>query len=359
MNRSFLILSTLCKLNFNELSRDWVATFFSFFFPVGFLALYGLSDVFQRPVKFEIGIVTTPEYARAGALIENLNNRPLITTREMSFSEGLIALRDGKLNSLIVMDSMTDQPAGIRVLVTDRWADTAHMIISASQTELFLDELGIEIAFETTIEPPPVEVLSELTFVFPGLFAMALLQLGLYATASPLLRARDRGTLLHLSLTSVSHIQIILAQIVMRLSLSGLQMILLIGLGVMAFDIQLAHNWWLLVPILALGSVMLISMGYAIAGLAPTQESGMVIILIANIFMMIFGQTLTDFTDLAWFTPLVYASPLSYLSDTLRQLMLSVSGLLPIWQNTLIMFGWTALSIFIALKSFRFHMRGR
>ncbi len=359
MPRSLRVLFTLCTLNFKELSRDWVATFFSFFFPLVFLVLYGLSDAFQRPVTFDISLVYSQLNSRAMALIEYLNDSPLVTMHEFTLDEGLIALRDGTLNSLIVMEGKTDKPEVIQVLVTDRWADVARTIMDAAQAKLFQSEHGIDFAFETSIEPPPVDVLSELAFVFPGLFALALLQLGLFATASPLLRARDRGTLLHLSMTSVSHLQIILAQIALRLTVSGLQVILLIGLGMTMFELRPAGNWLLLFAVLALGSVMLISVGYAIAGLAPSLESGMVIILMINFFMMVFGQTLIDLSGITVFRPLVFASPLSYLSDTLRQLMLSVPGLLPIWQNISIMLGWTLLSIFIALKSFRFDMRER
>src|SRR5438034_10892479 len=92
-------------------------------------------------------------------------------------------------------------PAGpaatVRLVVDDRWATFARMAMDSVRGQLAHEESGIPFSIDYRVEEPATKPMSAFTFIFPGLIAMALLQLGLFATAAPLLTARDRGPLRH------------------------------------------------------------------------------------------------------------------------------------------------------------------
>ena len=52
MARIFRVLPVLCEMNAREFYRDPVAAFFSVFFPLLFLLLFGVVEAVRRPPIF-------------------------------------------------------------------------------------------------------------------------------------------------------------------------------------------------------------------------------------------------------------------------------------------------------------------
>jgi ABC-2 type transport system permease protein len=361
MARVFRVLPTLCEMNFKEFYRDPVAAFFSFFFPLLFLLTFGITETVRRPPTFQFGIVTSSVNPTVHRFVELLATYESVNTEGVSLAEGNERLRDGRLAALLVIPAA--QPLGVaatlRLVVDDRWATFARMAMDSARGQLAHEESGMAFSVDYRVEKPASKPMSAFTFIFPGLIAMALLQLGLFATAAPLLRARDRGTLRHLSTTPVSGVALMASQLLLRLTVGSFQLLLLIGLGAWLFHVQIAGSWIALGLSTALGAVMLIAMGYALAGSVPSMESGMVIVMLINFGMLFFGQVFFDFSGVPFLRPLVRAVPLTYLSDLLRQIVGGVSGLSPTWVDVLALMGWTIVVVTIAARRFQFDMGER
>jgi ABC-2 type transport system permease protein len=293
--------------------------------------------------------------------VELLATYESVNTEGVSLAEGNERLRDGRLAALLVIPAA--QPAGaaatLRLVVDDRWATFARMAMDSARGKLAREESGMAFSVDYRVEKPASTPMSAFTFIFPGLIAMALLQLGLFATAAPLLRARDRGTLRHLSTTPVSRVGLMASQLLLRFTVGAFQLLLLIGLGAWLFHVQIAGSWIALGLSTALGAVMLIAMGYALAGSVPSMESGMVIVMLINFGMLFFGQVFFDFSGVSFLRPLVRAVPLTYLSDLLRQIVGGVGGLSPTWVDVLALMGWTIVVVTIAAWRFQFDMGER
>jgi ABC-2 type transport system permease protein len=361
MARVYRVLPTLCEMNFKEFYRDRVAAFFSFFFPLLFLLAFGVSEAVRRPATFQFGIVSSDMNRTVHRFVELLATYESVNTERMTLAEGNERLRDGRLAALLVIPRA--QPAGaastVRLVVDDRWATFARMAMDSVRGQLAHEESGIPFSIDYRVQEPATKPMSAFTFIFPGLIAMALLQLGLFATAAPLLRARDRGTLRHLSTTPISRVGLMVAQLLLRFTVGAFQLLLLIGLGAWLFHVHVAGSWIALGLSTALGAVMLIAMGYALAASVPSMESGMVIVMLTNFVMLFFGQVFFDFSDVPFVRPLVRVVPLTYLSDLLRQIVGGVGGLLPAWVDVLALVGWTIVVITIATWRFQFDMEER
>jgi ABC-2 type transport system permease protein len=361
MARVFRVLPTLCEMNFKEFYRDPVAAFFSFFFPLLFLLAFGISETVRRPPTFQFGIVASNVNRTVHRFVELLATYESVNTERVSLAEGNEQLRDGRLAALLVVpaDQPVDLAATLRLVVDDRWATFARMAMDSARGQLAHEESGMAFSVDYRVEKPASKPMSAFAFIFPGLIAMALLQLGLFATAAPLLRARDRGTLRHLSTTPVSRVAMMASQLLLRFTVGAFQLLLLIGLGAWLFHVHIAGSWIALGLSTALGAVMLIAMGYAVAGSVPSMESGIVIVMLINFVMLFFGQVFFDFSGVPFLRPLVRAVPLTYLSDLLRQIVGGVGGLSPIWVDVLALMGWTIVVITIAAWRFQFDMGER
>jgi ABC-2 type transport system permease protein len=234
-------------------------------------------------------------------------------------------------------------------------------------TRVTIDAALADIAFQTSrvLSKPQYELveqrrtLSEFTYIFPGLLALALLNLGIFGTANPLLRARDRGTLRHLAVTPVSTAMILQGQILLRLIIASSQLALLLIVGRLLFKVNVAGNNWTLFAFLFIGAVMLISMGYAIAGAAPSQEAGGVIILLVEFGLMFLGQVFVDFSSIPGLSTVVKLIPLTYLSDGCRQALLGVPGMFSLRADFAMLVAWTCFLLFAAIRTFRFDMEAR
>ncbi len=280
-------LLALSEMNIRELGRDPVATFFSFLFPLLFLVLFGLSDSYRRPVRFQLGLAGSHPAVPTARLAALLRSSELVAVRDVGATEGRRLLDEGALAGLLVVTRSTGEDAPpIRLVVDPRWSAFAVMALDAARGRLGDEEAGLVRRFEYRVEHAEAAGVSNLTFVFPGLIALAMLQLGLFATAAPLLRARDRGTLRLLSTTPVSRVVLGVSQILPRFVTASGQLSLLLVVGAWGFDVEVVGGWLGLSVCAALGALMLIAIGYALAGIAPSVESGLVIVLLVNFGML-------------------------------------------------------------------------
>jgi ABC-2 type transport system permease protein len=101
---------------------------------------------------------------------------------------------------------------------------------------------------------------------------------------------------------------------------------------------------------------MLISIGYAVAGIVNSLDTGMAVVMILNFAMMFGGNIFWDPENSLALKIFAHLMPVSYLADLFRQLISGTEGLWPLWVDIGAMLGWTALALVVALRTFRFDM---
>jgi ABC-2 type transport system permease protein len=360
-NRSWRALRALLELDAKEYLRDWGALFFSFAFPLFFVIVLAVQSG-RGPAPTRVGVVAGAGAPAADAerLISLLGRDGVLVPELVAAEEGLAALRKGDLKALMVVPAAgLRDGAEVRIRVDPRYAammrtafDSARLALAAERAPGFVAPFAVTLDIETALRQ------DDLTFVFPGLLALALLQLGLFGTATPLLRARDRGTLRHLSTTPAPRLGLLVSQLTVRLGISMLQMALLVGCALVLLpDLHLSTGQWIgLVPATLGGAAMLIALGYALAGLPSSHNGGMLLTLAVNFVFLFGGAIFFDPGQSTAASVVAYAVPLTYLSDLFRQLLVGGAGLLPVWIDALAVVGFTVLAAALALKTFRFEM---
>jgi len=347
-----------------EFYRDFGTLFLNVIFPMMFVAVLIFSHYMSPTFKFEMGVVEMRQDRSSQQFVQAMAASPSVSIRSLPSREAATAaVEEGDLHAaFVVTDSGFEQNRGrVDLIVGPRYEDFSRLMLDAVR-----DRMREKIAnpgggatgasaslFDYKLTSPDMPEQSEFTFTFPGMLALALVQLGLFATAVPLLQARDRGTLKYLSLTPLSRAELLVGQLGMRVGIAVVQLAAILAAGSLVIDLS-AAQWAATLAASLLGVLLLVSIGYAIAGFAGSLQSGMAIILTANFSMLIGGNVFMDPGDSTVQYVAACIIPISYLADLFRQIITGQSGLWPLWADVAAILGWSALAIAIALRTFRF-----
>lgn len=347
----------LISAQFAEMRRDFGATFLTFLFPLFFVIVLSASALIGATPSFEFGVLDRAQTQQAQGFVDALASQNVAVTTYADQAALDEALKQRDITAAVVVpEGWTPQGAAPVQVTSD--ADMAGLtatVLDAARARIGLGdgEGGRAMPYAlATVEGGN----SEFAFIYPGMLALALVQMGLFMTATPILKARERGTLRYLTLTPATTSELIASQIAFRVVVAALQLLLLLAVG--SVIISLDWQTWLGVAgVSALGVVMLVSIGYALAGLVRSTESGMALIMIVNFAMMFGGNVFWNPENSTVLLAVAHVIPVSYLADAYRQLISEAPGLWPLWQDVAMMALFTLLAVLLALRSFSFDMR--
>ena len=188
--------------------------------------------------------------------------------------------------------------------------------------------------------------------LLPGILAMSLMQLGLFATAQPLIALRVGGVLKRLGATPLRRSTLLVAYVALRLTIAVLQTALILLIGLFLFKVKVVGSWWSVAAWLLLGTLMFLALGFFMAAVSKNEESAIATANVINIPMLLLSGVFFPVNHLpVWLDrfviPLV---PLNYLADALRQVMVGDTPQHTLQTNALALGAWvvglTAAAIF-------------
>ncbi|HEX8995959.1 MAG TPA: ABC transporter permease [Ktedonobacterales bacterium] len=361
-------MSTVLSLyiaSMKEFVRDRAAMFWTFAFPVFFIVLFGAIFSGASSPSYSVGLVNQDDGPVAASLAQVFQHdvKPF-NVKTGTFESELAQLKKGSLDLMIVLPSGLSQ--------TVQAGQTAHVQLyfdpSKNQTNAQIEQNIVQQVLAgynqnmTRVTPPlAVETnsitsqsLRSIDYLMPGILAMSLMQLGLFATASPLVALRQEGVLRRLGATPLPRWHLLTSQVLLRLTVGIVQAALIIGISVVAFQVQLQGNLLELAGLVVLGALTFIGMGYLIASLARSVESAGGISSAINFPMMFLSGIFFPLALLpAFLTPIVRAMPLTYLADAIRQVTLGSAPDFPMWVDVAVLAAWTAVCGVLAARFFK------
>lgn len=355
MTRPYQRLLKLLEMQGNEFKRDFGAMFFSFAFPLFFVVVLVASSLMTPKFEFVFGVVDEAGNPSARRLAEALAT-DYLTVRTLERAQASAELKEGEVQAVLILPAEDLAEGGeMELIVGERFQGFARMALDSARSRLLSDAAATSGRYPFRMTQPQQQMSSDFAFMYPGMLALALLQLGLFATATPLLRARERGTLRHLLLTPLLVRELLASQVGFRFAIAMAQVALLLGAGMFVVDLGIGQ-WLAALGVSCLGAIMLISIGYTLAGLAPNLEGGMAIIMIANFAMLFAGNIFSDPKSVTGLYIAAHFLPVSYLADAYRQVINQTAGLWPIWLDLAALLGWSALALLVAVRTFHFDM---
>ncbi len=361
-----------------EFVRDRTALFWTAAFPVMFIFIFGVIFSGGDDISFSIGLVN--EDGPGGEqLVESFQAIEAFEITTGTREAELAALKDGDRAAVIVIPSGTGStlarvantgggsPAPDSVALSVYY-DAANQ--NRSQIVLNIIDKVVSgmnqgmtgITPVLTIEPQQVTAtdLRNIDYLLPGILAMSLMQLGLFGTAGPLVSLREKGVLRRMGATPLNRATLLSSQVAFRMVLALCQAALLIGVGMLAFDVRVdLANLPLVALVVLFGASMFVTLGYFLSTLANTEEALQGIVGLPNfIFMFLSGIFFPVDMMPEWIRPVVDVIPLTYLGDLLRKTMLEAGSYYSTLTSVLVLGGWLLVSALLALRFFRWEQQG-
>ena len=187
----------------------------------------------------------------------------------------------------------------------------------------------------------------------PAYMALVVAVTGLMSLPLTLAEYRDRGVLRRLRLTPISPLNLLLAQLIVNVLLTLVGIGLLVFVGAIFFDLTLAANWAIFLPLLALSVLSIYSIGLLIASWAASERTA---VLVASLvyFPMIFvsGSTMPSALLPESLRAVAKGLPLTWAVELLQGAW--IADVSPNWTlGIIVLAGTAALCSTLAVRLFR------
>jgi len=278
-------------------------------------------------------------------------------------SELLDKLKKGELSAVVVVpDGVSSAANAGKASQIETYYDPTNL--TTSQIVLTIVQKVVD-GFDQEISQRPVlfvvktetvtsQSLRAIDFLLPGILAMSLMQLGLFATAPALVQLREQQVLRRIGATPLPRTTLLASQFSYRLTIGLVQTLIIVTVGTLLFNVQMLGSWPVLIAVVLMGAFMFVAMGYFISGLAKTQESVIGISQFINFPMMFLSGIFFSVEAMpAWIKPIVAAMPLTYLADALRQIMVGAPPVNPIGLDLVVLAAWMVVCSVLAVRLFR------
>jgi ABC-2 type transport system permease protein len=218
-------------------------------------------------------------------------------------------------------------------------------------------------------EAIPLQILPETRMVYnaelkgvymfvPGLMAMLLMLISALMTSLSITREKELGTMELLLASPLKPMQIVVGKVFPYVFLAFIDACIIIVLGNTVFGVPVRGSVALLLLESFLFISMALSLGILISCITNSQQLAMMISLVA---LMLPTILLSGFIFPVENMPLLlrwlcHAMPPMYFIIIIKSIMLQGNGLGYIWQETLILLGFTLFFILLSVKKFKIRL---
>jgi ABC-2 type transport system permease protein len=345
-----------------EFTRDRLALFWTMAFPILFIILFGLIFSGGSSPSYSVGLVNQDSGQMGAAIAQAFKGVKVFTIKTGALSDQLDTLKKGQLDMVVVIpadlsqNAQSNQSTGIQVYYDQSKQTDAQIELGIVQQVLASFNQNITHTVPPlTLAPQGIAAQSLTTedFLVPGILAMALMQLGLFGTAQPLVALREQQILRRLGATPLPRWKLLVSQVLNRLTIAAVQAATILGIGAYAFKVHVS-NPLQVSGLVLLGALMFVSLGYLIASVARTQDSATGISQAINFPMMFLSGIFFPLAVLpAFLLPVVRALPLTDLADAIRQVMIGSTPTFPLTIDLAIVGGWIVGCTLLSMRLFR------
>jgi ABC-type multidrug transport system permease subunit len=191
-------------------------------------------------------------------------------------------------------------------------------------------------------------------FLIPGLLGMNLMNSGMWGIGFALVEMRQRKLLKRFVATPMRRSDFLLALASSRLVLMLVELALLLGFGVLVFQMRVLGSWATVILISAVGALSFGGLGLLTASRAQKIETVSGLINVVMMPMWLFSGVFFSYERFpAVLLPLIRLLPLTALNDALRATILEGGTLAAQSTRLLLLLLWGTVSYLLALRWFR------
>jgi len=335
-----LVQLTLAR--FREFIREPEAVFWAFGFPI----IVSLALALAFPSRADRAVIVgVHPGGDAESLRATLNSSAGITVREISQDEERNALREGRVNVVVIP---TDPP-------TYKFdpAREESRLARAVVDDALKRAAGRTDPFTAREEPQEVAGSRYIDWFIPGLIGMGLMSNGMWGIGFGIVQARMRKLLKRMVASPMKKSEYLLAQLIARLTFLPFEVLAPLLLGVIAFGMPVNGSVGAIVVVTMVGALSFGALGLLMATRARTIEAISGLMNLAMVPMWILSGVFFssgNFPDAM--QPVIQALPLTAMTDALRAVILDGATLRQVTSELLVLAAWGIAPFFIALRLF-------
>lgn len=348
----------LAKIFLKIFLRDRQSIFFSLFFPIIFMTVFGFVN--NREVDaINIGVINQSSDPIAVEFIQELMDNPIFTVT-VGFEDRLRPqLEEGEQTLVLIIPREFNADASgtrLRLLVDASQAQQLGLIMPVLETSLVEIERefrNIEPMFSLLVEDVKARSQSYLDFLLPGLMAFTLMQLSIAGSSFNIVEFRRKGILKRLFVTPIEPKDFIAAIVMARMTIVLIQLTVLIAFALFVLNVNITGSLINFYLMIVLGTFIFLCLGFCIGSIAKTQQAVMAI---GNIFifpqMFLSGifYPIESMPELV--QPIASLLPLSFVATGMREIAINGAALSAVIPSLLGIAVWFVVSFVLATRLF-------
>ncbi len=354
MRATIVMTRTFLKI----FSKDRQAIFFTLFFPIVFMAIFGLAGASgEDPI--EVGIVDNAGSDFSREFIASLEANDLfnVTAGEEDALRQQVVEGDMALVLILPSDFQgTTNPADLTMLVDAAQARQTAMIRPIMEQAL----LGVERELRGNEPLFPLEVVDVqarsqryIDFLIPGLLAMMIMQISIAGSGFNIVEYRRKGILKRLFVTPLKARDFISGLVIARMAITVAQVCFLLGVAIVLLDVPVVGNPLELLLLIFLGSAIFLSIGFFMGSRAKTQQA---IMLLGNLItlpqLFLSGVFFSIDSMPEFLQPIARLLPLSFLVTAAREVIVNGLSLIEQIPTMIGLIVWLIIGLGIAIRFF-------
>ena len=360
-------LLNLTVANVKSLVRDRAALFWTIFFPIMFVFLFGAIFGGSSDTRIQVGYVDQDGTPASAGIRQAFAGVTLFELSDGSLDDEKAAMQRGDVSAVIVIpkglgDALAQsRTGGTATVAIEVYGDPAQSqtsqvvqgVVAQVANGVNLAALGGTAIVTVSRQTLQSTTIGAVAYLVPSILAMALMQLANFA-AIPQVQQRQKGILKRIGATPLARWKLVGSNVLLRLMVAVVDAVLIIGIGFAVFNVQIAGNLLAVAGIVLLGSAAFLAIGFAIASFLKTEEQAQGVVQVVQLPMMFLSGIFFSFEFLPGVLQTVARFlPLTYLGDALRQVMVNGTQVAPLGVDIAILAGWLVVCLAVAARSFR------
>ena len=325
--------------------REPEAVFWVFAFPVLMALALGIAFRTSGPPRARVGVLDGPG---AAAVVLALAASPDLESIRVPPDEAEAALRRGRIAVLVRPDS------GGRPIIAFDPSRAETRLAQLATVEALERAAGRRDVVGATLDTRVRAGSRYIDFLIPGLIGLNLLGTGMWGIGFPIATARQQKLLKRMLATPMRRSDYLLSHMLARLVWLVLEVVAVLGFGMLAFGVQVRGSWLAFALVNLLGAFAFSALGLLVASRARTIEAVSGLMNVAMLPMWLLSGSFFSadrFPDaMQWF---VQALPLTAVNNALRAIMNEGAGLALVSAPIGIIVAWGVASFFASLAIFR------
>jgi ABC-2 type transport system permease protein len=345
--------------------RDRTALFFSLVVPLMLMVIFGYLNLGDFG-RVTLAIDDQAKNQSSEQFVQILKGIETLRITEASTDQALTRLRRTELDMLIVIPTdFVIAPArpGQAVPQITVYGDDARPQQVAVGRQIVAQVID-RLSFAVTQTAPVVGVKDEVVqgvrlryvdFLVPGILGVNIMQLAIFSVAFALVADKQRGVLRRIMATPVRVPNLLTAHVLTRLVIAAGQVAVLLLVALLLFNVTIVGGLAPLVVVALLGTILFLTIGFALAGWATTENQVPAIAQLITLPQFFFSGVFFPKTAAPeLIRPVTNVLPLTLLNDALREISVQGATLWDVRTQILGLLVWTALGFVLAVRLFRF-----